>query len=216
MKDDDVVKNVTDELYWDPQVDSRTIAVAARDGAVTLRGTVGSFREKREAKHAAQRVFGVKNVDNKLEVRLLTPDRRDNAELRGDVLRALTLDASVPSTIDASVEDGYVTLSGEAEWKFQRDEAEFVAGNVTGVIEVWNDVSLTAPGPAADDVKDAIRHAFKRNAKLDANGLKVTSSNGTVKLEGSVRSWSEHDDAVAAAWAAPGVRDVDDDIHILY
>ena len=216
MTDDQVVKNVTDELYWDPQVDSRAIAVAAHDGAVTLRGTVGSFRQKREANRAAQRVVGVTDIENKLEVRILTPDRRDNAELRGDVLRALLLDVNVPSTIDAMVEDGYVTLTGEAEWQFQRDEAEFVAGNVPGVIDVWNDVTLLTPAPQAEDVKDSIQRAFERNAKIHANALDVTSSNGTVVLEGTVRSWSEHDEAVATAWAAPGVRDVDDNILVAY
>jgi osmotically-inducible protein OsmY len=128
--------NVTDELFWDPKIDSEGIAVSADDGAVTLRGTVGSFRQKREAKRAAERVYGVINVNNNLDVRVLTEQRREDSELRGDVLQALMLDAVVPTTVDATVKDGMVTLTGTAQWQYQRDEAEFVAANVLGVIGI--------------------------------------------------------------------------------
>jgi osmotically-inducible protein OsmY len=109
---------------------------------VTLRGTVGSFRQKREAKRAAERVRGVTTVNNALDVRVLTEHRREDAELRGDVLQALILDALVPATIDVTVKDGIVTLTGTAQWRYQRDEAEFVAANVRGVIDVENDVDV--------------------------------------------------------------------------
>jgi osmotically-inducible protein OsmY len=134
----------------DPKVDSLAIAVAADDGTITLRGTVGSFREKREAKNATERVYGVGEVNNELEVRLLDESKREDAELRGDVLQALMLDGFVPDSVDA------------------------------------------------------------------ADELSVATANGTVTLTGAVRSWSEHDAAVAAAWAAPGVRDVDDRILVHY
>ena len=115
MANEDLRKTVTDELFWDPKIDSSSIAVATDDGTVTLRGTVGSFREKRAAKKAAERVYGVTGVQNDLDVRLLTEDARSDAELRGDVLQALLLDTLVPSTIDAKVNDGKVDLTGEAE-----------------------------------------------------------------------------------------------------
>jgi osmotically-inducible protein OsmY len=216
MSNDDLVGYVSEELYWDPKVASDAIAVSADDGKVTLRGTVGSFREKREAKKAAERVYGVGSVDNELQVSLMNDDKREDAALRGDVLQALMLDARVPSTVDANVENGIVTLSGTTEWQYQRDEAEFVAGNVLGVVDVWDDIELLLPTPPAGDVQHAIKKAFERNAKLDANDLTVTTSNGTVKLEGTVRSWAEKDDAVDAAWAAPGVRQVDDRILVAY
>jgi osmotically-inducible protein OsmY len=216
MSNEDLVGNVSEELYWDPKVDSDAIAVSADHGRVTLRGTVGSYREKREAKKAAKRVYGVGSVDNELQVSLMNDDKREDAALRGDVLQALMLDARVPSTVDANVENGIVTLSGTTEWQYQRDEAEFVAGNVLGVVDVWDDIELLLPTPPAGDVQHAIKKAFERNAKLDANDLTVTTSNGTVKLEGTVRSWAEKDDAVDAAWAAPGVRQVDDRILVAY
>ena len=215
MSDDKLVGYVSDELFWDPKVDNEAIAVSADDGKITLRGTVGSYREKLEAKKAAQRVYGVKSVENKLEVKLLNGDKREDAELRGDVLQALMLDSLVPKTVDAKVDDGLVTLTGTADWQYQRDEAEFVSANVFGVIAVIDEIGLK-PSPGAADVKHSIKEAFKRNAKLDADDLTVTTSNGTATIEGVVNSWAEHDQAVAAAWFSPGVNDVDDQIIVDY
>jgi osmotically-inducible protein OsmY len=119
----DLTAYVNDELFWDPKVDNAAIAVSADDGKITLRGTVGSLREKREAKKAAQRVYGVVSVDNQLQVRLLTDGGRLDADIRGDVLQALALDSLVPQSVDAKVDDGFVTLTGTVDWQYQRDEA---------------------------------------------------------------------------------------------
>jgi osmotically-inducible protein OsmY len=216
MSNDDLERSVADELYWDPKVDNGAIAVSADNGVVTLRGTVGSFRQKREATQDAERIFGVESVDNKLEVRILNQDRRDDADLRGDVLQALMLDGLVPSTIDAKVDDGVVTLSGTANWQFERDEAEFVASNILGVVSVDDEIDLVPGAPSSGDVKHSIKKAMERNAKLDADSLSVDSSNGTITLDGTVSSWADHDEAVAAAWAAPGVTDVEDHILVAY
>ena len=213
---DDLERSVADELFWDPKVDNEAIAVSADDGVVTLRGTVGSFRQKREATQDAERIFGVKSVDNDLEVRILNQDRRDDADLRGAVLQALMLDGLVPSTIDAKVDDGVVTLTGSANWQFERDEAEFVAANILGVVSVDDEIDLVPAGPSTGDVKHSIKKAMERNAKLDADSLSVDSSNGTITLDGTVSSWADHDEAVAAAWAAPGVTDVKDHILVAY
>jgi osmotically-inducible protein OsmY len=216
MSNDDLVTHVKDELEWDPKLRNASVAVAAENGVVTLRGNVGSLREKREAKNAAARVYDVVDVKDELQVRLpgLTP--RKDIELRGDVLQALMLDSVVPETIDASTLDGYVTLSGTAQWQYERDEAEFVAGNVTGVVGIWDNVELTGPPPVDHDVKHSIKKALERNAKLDAEDLKVETEGRTVTLSGTVRSWSEHDEAVDAAWAAPGVQKVKDHILVAY
>jgi osmotically-inducible protein OsmY len=215
VSNDKLVGYVSDELFWDPKVDNEAIAVSADHGKITLRGTVGSFREKLEAKKAAERVYGVKSVENELEVRLLNGDKRDDAELRGDVLQALMLDSLVPKTVDAKVDDGVVTLTGSVDWQYERDEAEFVSGNVYGVFAVIDEIGLN-PSPSAADVKQSIKQAFKRSAKLDADELTVTTSNGTATIAGVVNSWAEHDDAVAAAWYSPGVTTVDDRIIVDY
>ncbi|MDT4906176.1 MAG: hypothetical protein QOF92_3717 [Pseudonocardiales bacterium] len=213
---DELMAEVNDELFWDPKVDNTAIAVSADDGAITLRGTVGSLREKREAKKAAQRVYGVMSLDNQLQVRLLDDARRADADLRGDVLQALALDSLVPQSVDAKVDNGFVTLTGTVDWQFQRDEADYVASNIVGLLDVFNEIEINSPTPNAFDVKDSIKKALKRNAGIDGDGLSVTSSNGTATISGTVRSWAEHDEAIDAAWAAPGVTSVRDDMAIAY
>jgi osmotically-inducible protein OsmY len=208
--------NVADELFWDPKVDSAAIGVSAEDGVVTLRGTVGSLREKREAKLDAEKVHGVRKVNNDLEVRILSEDRREDAELRGAVLQALMLDSLVPPTIDANVEHGSVTLTGKANWQYQRDEADFIASNIYGVVDVDNEVELVASGPTPENVERRIKGAMERAATLDAESVEVKSENGTITLRGTVSSWADHDAAVAAAWAAPGVTRVKDHILVAY
>jgi osmotically-inducible protein OsmY len=214
--DTDLVADVSDELFWDPKVDNTAVAVSADDGKVTLRGSVGSLREKREARKAAERVFGVTSVDNELQVKLMNDDRRSDADLRGDVLQALMLDSLVPKTVDAKVDDGLVTLTGSANWQYQRDEAEFVASNIVGTLDVVDEIELTYPTPDRGDVKESIKKAFKRNAALDADVLQISTDDGSVTLDGTVSSWAEHDEAIDAAWAAPGVTSVRDQLVVSY
>jgi osmotically-inducible protein OsmY len=216
MTDDELQDWVREELCWDPRVDSAAIAVSASDGEVTLRGTLGSFRQKREAQKAAERVYGVTSVRNELEVRIVDEHGRQHADLRGAVLQAMALDGLIPKTVDAKADSGSVTLTGTAAWQYQRQEAEFVAGNVPGVVDVDNQITLTSPQPKAGDVKQSIERAFQRNASLDAEGLSVKTYGNTVLLSGAVSSWDERDAAVAAAWAAPGVAAVKDQIVVEY
>jgi osmotically-inducible protein OsmY len=214
MKDDDLRRHVAAELSWDPQVGSEAIEVSAASGMVTLRGTVTSIRLKRAGGRAAARVRGVTRVANELWVQIPDKDRRDDEDLRGDVLEALMLDVSVPMTADAQARDGFVTLTGTAQWHYQREAAEFRTANVPGVAGIDNAISLTQT-PDAREARDAIRAAFRRDAALEADGLSVeTSSDGLVILSGTVSCWAAHDHAVACAWSAPGVTQVDDRIHV--
>jgi osmotically-inducible protein OsmY len=216
MIDDELQDWMRDELFWDPRVDSAAIAASANAGEVTLRGTVASFRQKREAQRAAERVYGVTSVRNELEVRIVDEHGRQDADLRGAVLQAMALDGLIPKTVDAKADRGLVTLTGTAAWQYQRQEAEFVAGNVPGVADVDNQIALTTPQPTAGDVKQSIERAFQRNANLDGEGLSVTTRGNTAVLSGAVSSWDERDAAVAAAWAAPGVAAVEDRIVVEY
>jgi osmotically-inducible protein OsmY len=211
---DEVAADVTEELLWDPKVDATAIAVSAEDGRVTMRGTVGSLREKREANKVAARVFGVVAVDDRLQVRILNGVKRADAELRGDVLQALMLNSLVPETVDAKVDDGFVTLTGTADWQYQRDEAERVVANIVGTLGLFNEIELEIPIPDVGIVADDVKRAFERNAKLDADHLSVFTTEGTVMVQGRVSSWAEHDEAIAVAWAAPGVTEVDDRISV--
>lgn len=212
--DSDIVNNVTNELLFDPKVDNANIMVSAENGRVALTGTVGSFREKREAQKAAQRVLGVISVDDQLEVRYSTA--RMDIDIRDDIRNALLLDLAVPTTVEVSVSGGFATLTGTAKWQYQRDEAATVAANVAGVIDVLDEIRLTNPKPDAFDIEQSIKDAFRRHAALDADAVSVMTSNGTVTLKGKVHSWAEHDEALDAAWAAPGVTSVHDDLAVTY
>jgi osmotically-inducible protein OsmY len=156
----------------------------------------------------------VTRVANELGVQLPDADRRADEDLRGDVLEALMLDLSVPVTIDAQARDGFVTLTGTAAWHYQREAAESRATGVPGVAGIDNAITLTQP-PDAGDAADAISGAFARDAVAAADVLSVeTSSGGLVILSGTVSSWAAHDHAVAAAWSAPGVTQVEDRIRV--
>jgi osmotically-inducible protein OsmY len=214
MTDDELRRQVSAELSWDPQVDSEAIEVSVDGGTVTLRGTVGSLRQKRAGSNAAARVGGVTRVANELAVRIADTDWRDDEDLRGDVLEALMLDGSVPMTVDAQARAGLVTLTGTAQWHYQREEAEARTADVPGVTGIDNAITLTAAADAGD-ARDAISAAFRRDAVLAADGLVVeTFPDGLVILSGTVRSWAAHEHAVTAAWSAPGVTGVEDRIRV--
>jgi osmotically-inducible protein OsmY len=214
MRDDDLRHHVAAELFWDPQVDSEAIKVSAASGIVTLRGTVVSFWQKQTGGRVAARVRGVTRVANELEVQIPDQDRRDDEDLRGDVLEALMLDVSVPMTVDARARDGLVTLTGTAQWHYQREAAELRTVNVLGVADVDNTITLTQT-PDACEARDAILAAFRRNAAVEADEVSVEPScDGLVTLSGVVGSWAAHNHAMAAAWSAPGVTQVDDRIRV--
>jgi osmotically-inducible protein OsmY len=207
--------DVSDELFWEPRVDPEEIAVYVERGQVTLRGTVGSLGAKLAAEKAAQRVDGVRGVQDELEVKLLTEHRRDDAELRGSVLKALSLNVFVPSDVDATVSDGVVTLTGAVNHRHQRDEAARTTRNLRGVTGIHDEIEVRNPGMAAD-VSERLDKAFKRSAQIDASDVHIDALDGTVTLSGTVKTWAEHDAALDAAWAAPGVKDVKDKLEIGY
>jgi osmotically-inducible protein OsmY len=216
MTDDDLRRAVAAELCWDPRVDSAAIEVSAASGTVTLRGTVASLWHKLAGGNAAARVRGVSRVANGLRVQLPDRDRRDDEDLCGDVLEALMLDGSVPMTVDAKARDGFVTLTGTVEWHYQREAAESRTASVPGVVDIDNAIAV-AQVLDARAAGDAINCAFRRDAVLDADRLSVeTFSGGLAILSGTVSSWAAHDHAVAAAWSAAGVTDVDDRIGVEY
>ena len=210
MTNDELRIAVEEELFYEPRIDNREIAVGADNGVVTLRGTVGTLRERFEARKAARRVAGVRDVDDQLKVKLLGSKSRDDAELRGAVLQALTLDSEVPDSVDAAAANGAVTLSGTANHHFQREEAERVASKVDGVTSINNQIFLEAPPPTEPELRHTITKALERAAKDEADRISVVTENGVVALHGEVHSWAERDAAVSAASRAPGVVRVDD------
>jgi osmotically-inducible protein OsmY len=212
--DAEIKRDVEDELRWDPDLDATDVAVAVKSGVATLAGYVHSYRDKLQAEEDAKRVSGVVAVANDIEVRLPSTDMRPDPEIARDVVSALRL--QLPFTaekIQAVVKNGWVTLDGEVEWNYQRERAEGAVRHVKGVMGVSNLIKLK-PSVTASDVKRKIEEAFKRNAEVDANRVQVKTTDGEVILEGTVRSWVERQEAERVAWAAPGVKKVEDHIVI--
>jgi osmotically-inducible protein OsmY len=205
--------DVAEELFRDLRVDDDEVAVKAEHGTVTLRGTVGSLGAKRAAGKDARRASGVLEVHNELQVRLLTEHRRTDAELRGSVLKVLSWNAVVPGGVDAAVRNGEVTLTGEVDHRFQREEAEATLVNLRGVTEIHNELKVRN-SEMAEEVSARIEEAFERNAHIDARAIRVEALDGTVTLKGLVNSWFERNAAIDAAWTAAGVESVDDQLGI--
>jgi osmotically-inducible protein OsmY len=208
-------QDVRAELSWDQNsgrlAHATQIAVAADGGIVTLRGTVGSFSQRRAAVKAAKRVLGTVDVDDRLQVRLMDEWARDDAEIRGAALQALEWNTEIPADrIDVKVDLGELLLKGNVDWHYQKEAAEAAVSGLAGVVSVKDEIAVNAPMTQAEDLAGNIEDAFERGAQTHANGISVTVLDGNVRLEGRVRSWAEHDEAMATASAAPGVREVTD------
>ncbi|AMK22991.1 BON domain-containing protein [Sphingomonas histidinilytica] len=211
--DSQLQRDVMDELTWEPSVDHADIGVAVTDGVVTLSGYVKSYPEKLAAEKAARRVAGVKAIAEEIKVRFASDPKTADHEIAKRILDMFAWNVSIPDDkIKVKVEHGWVTLTGTVDWYYQSDEARKVAGKITGVIGVGNQIEIKQHVPTAHDVKDRIVAAFKRQANLDAATVTVLTDGGKVTLGGKVKAWNERQIAERAAWAAPGVVRVEDNI----
>jgi osmotically-inducible protein OsmY len=210
--DTELRRRVLEELDWEPSVDASAIGVAAKDGIVTLTGTVVSYAQKGNAERATKRVSGVKAVAEELAIKLPGAAERGDTDIAQSVLSNLRFNVSIPhERIQATVEHGWVTLDGEVEWQFQKSVAENALKYTMGVKGVTNRISVK-PRISAADVKRKIEGAFARRAQLDANQIKVESTDNKVILRGNVRSWQEKEQAEQVAWSAPGVSSVENNV----
>lgn len=210
MTDKEIQQAVLRELEWEPQVRSTEIGVAVKDGIVTLTGFVDSYSKKYHAERAAQRVSGVKAVVNDLEVKLPSSSERTDEDIARSAVQALESRITVPKDkIKMTVRDGWITLEGEVEWKFQREAAESAVRNLIGVKGIINLITIKSR-VSPTDVKVKIEDALKRTIEEDAKQISVETTNSTVILRGKVHSWFEREEAERAAWRAPGVTKVED------
>jgi osmotically-inducible protein OsmY len=206
--------DVLAELEWDPSVDASRIGVSIDNGVVTLSGHVRNDSEKAAAERIAKRVKGVNAVADEIEVKLATGNERDDADIAKAALDALRWNVVVPAAkCKVVVTGGWVMLEGEVEWEYQRRAAFDTVRSLRGVRGVMINV-VVKPRVNAADVKEKIEAALRRNAEIDARKISVDTSHGSVTLRGTVRSFVEREDAVSAAWAAPGVRKVIDELRV--
>lgn len=200
---------VMHQLEWDPAVDASAIGVSAHAGAVALTGTINTYAGKLAAERAAKRVHGVRAVANDIDVRLALG--RTDADIAADTATMLRLHNEVPDTVQAAVHHGHVTLTGTVDWHYQRLQAEKAVRHIDGVQDVIDHV-VVVPRAAGKDMHRRITQALYRNASLDARHIEVTVSGSVAHLRGTATSWLQRQAAERAAWDAPGITLVDNQI----
>lgn len=215
MITDSVIKeDVLDELVWQPNIDETQIGIIVENGVVTLTGTVNTYAKKVAAEKAVKNVVGVRAVADDIEVKYGDAYKKTDKEIAKAVANAIEWNASVPEKkVEIEVRDGWVYLSGELQWFYQKEAARKVVENLMGVKKVVNNITLKqAIQPS--EIKKKISKAFERLADLDANNIKVEVDGHKVKLKGKVHSYAEKEEARKTAYYAPGVYEVDNELEV--
>jgi osmotically-inducible protein OsmY len=209
-------EDVIAELQWEPAVDATQIGVEVKDGIVTLAGHVGSYLEKWEAQRAAQRVSGVKALAVEMDVSLPGSSARNDVDIARAASNVLQWSTYWPEDqVNVLVENGWISLSGELDWEYQREAAERSVRGLMGVIGISNQIVLKSSA-SWKPVKSEIEAALQRRIHADARNIRVDVNGADVTLSGTVHSWAERDAARNAAWSTAGVRNVADSLDIVY
>jgi osmotically-inducible protein OsmY len=207
-------KHVEDELSWEPGVNAAAIGVAVKDAVVTLTGHVPGFAEKRTAEQAVLRIHGVRALANELEVRFLAGSEQTDEDIALKAASALLWHSSIPKDhIKLQVSNGFITLEGTVDWQYQREAAESAVENLLGVKGVYNTVTVQ-PSHMRAEVRSEIEAALKRNAEIDARHISVSVLGNRVILSGETDSFLKKITAERAAWKAPGVIWVENNIQV--
>lgn len=213
IADTDLRDRVERQLDWEPRITSTDLGVATEDGVVTLTGFVNDYGEKLAAERVTLKTYGVRAVANEIEVK--PPFRKTDADIASVALTALQARVDVPDEkIKLTVQNGWITLEGSVDWYYQKNAAEFAVKYLSGVKGVTNNIKLKEQ-VSTIEVRDEIENALKRSAEVDARRINVQAADGKVTLRGNVRSWFEKEEAASAAWAAPGVTEVNNQIIVV-
>lgn len=214
--DSQLQQDVMAELKWEPSVHAAQIGVEVKDGVVTLAGEVSSYVEKWNAERAAQRVSGVKALAVEMKVKLSQLGKRTDADIAESAKNVLSWTSSIPErAVNVMVEDGWLTLSGDVQWQYQRQDAADRVRYLVGVTGISNQIAIK-PSLSATVVKSDIEAALKRRAVADAKTISVDVKGADVTLTGTVHSWAERDLATRSAWGSAGVRKVVDKLNFVY
>jgi osmotically-inducible protein OsmY len=212
--DTELKRDVEQALKWEPSIDAREIAVTVKNGVVTLTGYVSSYAEKWTAERVAKRVAGVTALANDIQVKL--ENQRTDAEIAESARAALRLDNRIlADRMKVIVSNGWVTLEGTVDYYYQKAAAESQVRYITGVKGVTNAIEVVPPIASPADVKTRIEEALKRTAQLDAKNINVETRGSKVVLTGTVHSWVERHEAELAAWSAPGVSEVENNLVVV-
>jgi len=213
---EELQKDVQDAIKWEPLLNAAEIGVTARDGVITLTGTVDSYAKKLEAEDAAKSIEGVKAVIVKLEIKFNSEwEKKDDSQIADEIIKAAQWNSEIPKDkVKAKVENGWVTLEGQVDWNYQREAVEDLVKNYSGIVGITNNITIKNSEDQAE--KTAIERALRRNWFIDDSDIKVDVSNHDVTLTGSVESWDERDRAERMAWKAAGVWSVENDLVVEY
>ena len=213
--DSKLQQDVMAELQWEPSVDHANIGVAVQEGIVTLSGFVGNYTSKIAAEKATRRVAGVRGLAEEIEVRFASDPKTADPEIAKRIADVFDWSVTVPrDKINVKVEHGWVTLGGTVDWHFHREAAKQAASRISGVKGVTNLIAVKK-SPSTVDIRDRIVAAFKRASDVDSYTINVMVDGDTVRLGGKVHSWYERRIAERAAWAAPGVNKIEDNIMVI-
>jgi osmotically-inducible protein OsmY len=212
--DEQLQKDVLEELRWEPSITASAIGVCVDNGVVVLTGTVPTYAEKYAAEGAARRVAGVRAIAEEIQVKPSGLHKRSDQEVAETVVRTLQSHVWVPTDVQASVENGWVTLRGEVTWEFQRKAATNAVRYVSGVRGVSSEITIR-PRELDARVEKAIEQALKRNAEIDASHIAVSAYRGKATLSGTVRTFAGRDRVEQVVWSAPGVTAIDNHLVVL-
>lgn len=215
MNDKYLRQNVIDELNFEPSIDSADIGVAAENGVVTMTGHVSSYSQKLSSERAVWRVKGVKAIAQEIEVRFPGDKKQNDDEIAQRAVNILAWNSLLPrESVRVKVQNGWVTLTGQLDWNYQRSEADFDVRKLSGVTGVSNEITLK-PSVQPVDVKQRITDALTRHVEVEASHIQISvRDGGTVSLEGEVDNWDERQAVVRAAWSAKGVLAVENHLRI--